>query len=481
MIFFDEVASAPTLRAAARDGQIAKLARGVWTGDTTSAPDVVVAANIWAIVARFLPDAIVVDRAAAAAGRIDGSVVTVSTNERATPLELPGVTVLVRPRESHDSDTPWSHGLTASASARTIVDNLAASRARERAARTLTTTELLDWLARKSLTLDPASLDRLHVDALAVASDFGRPEYAATIDRLFDEVEGRRPLGRSASSFARAVRDGTAWDAVRVAGFARARDLIADFGVRELPAPARDGELPFFEAYFSNSIEGTEFTIDDARVIVATQVPPARRAAEGHDILGTHRCVVDPVGRAATSVDPDELDQLMRARHQTVMVGRPDIGPGVYKQTNNRVAGVEFVDADLVAGTLRKGFEMMADLPPGFARCVFVMFVVAEVHPFTDGNGRVARLMMNAELSSEGLCRIVVPTVLRNEYVSGLRRASRDHGDISVLCEVLDYARRWTAAMPWVDAAATDGQLAATHATMDSTDAQQRGAHLTIP
>jgi fido (protein-threonine AMPylation protein) len=103
------------------------------------------------------------------------------------------------------------------------------------------------------------------------------------------------------------------------------------------------------------------------------------------------------------------------------------------------------------------------------------------VHPFTDGNGRVARLMMNAELSAIGACRIVIPTVLRNEYVAGLRRASTADGDISVLAEVLKYAWSWTAAMPWTDRAATDGQLAATNALLDSVDANERRLHLELP
>jgi Fic family protein len=44
------------------------------------------------------------------------------------------------------------------------------------------------------------------------------------------------------------------------------------------------------------------------------------------------------------------------------------------------------------------------------------MFVVAEVHPFTDGNGRTARLAMNQFLTQAGLTRIIIPTVYRNDY-----------------------------------------------------------------
>ena len=53
------------------------------------------------------------------------------------------------------------------------------------------------------------------------------------------------------------------------------------------------------------------------------------------------------------------------------------------------------------------------------------MFVIAEVYPFLDGNGRIARIFMNAELDACGLCRIIIPTVYREDYLLALRKLSR--------------------------------------------------------
>ena len=75
-----------------------------------------------------------------------------------------------------------------------------------------------------------------------------------------------------------------------------------------------------------------------------------------------------------------------------------------------------------------------------FARAVFIMFLTSEVHPFADGNGRISRLMMNAELTAAGQTKIIVPTVFRPDYIGALRRLSRD-GDPEVLVAAM--ARLW--------------------------------------
>lgn len=59
-----------------------------------------------------------------------------------------------------------------------------------------------------------------------------------------------------------------------------------------------------------------------------------------------------------------------------------------------------------------EGFARAVGLEDPFARAVFLMFLVSEVHPFDDGNGRIARVMMNAELTAARQARIVIPTAI---------------------------------------------------------------------
>ena len=239
-------------------------------------------------------------------------------------------------------------------------------------------------------------------------------------------------------------------------------------------------ELPFYEAYFSNFIEGTEFSVEEAERIVRERVVPEQRSADAHDVLGTYDVVTDLDDRGTVPRDAEHLVALLRRRHERIMGGRPDQRPGEFKRQPNQAGSYPFVDPDLVHGTLVEGFRLGAELPAGFPRALYQLFLVTEVHPFGDGNGRVARVAMNAELSAVGDARVIVPTVWRNEYLRAMRELSRS-GRADLYARTLAWAWRWTAAMPWDDRSALQGRLASTHALVDSTDAERSGLRLELP
>ena len=181
----------------------------------------------------------------------------------------------------------------------------------------------------------------------------------------------------------------------------------------------------FFESYFSNYIEGTEFSIEEARQIVETGLTIPKRTADSHDILGTFRLASSRQEMFTTPQTEDELLNLLRHRHEVLLAGRSECSPGQFKTIPNRAGMTEFVDPSLVEGTLRYGFKYYRALQEPLARAIFMMFMCSEVHPFTDGNGRVSRVMMNAELVAARQTRIIVPTAYREDYILSLRRLSR--------------------------------------------------------
>jgi Fic/DOC family protein len=145
------------------------------------------------------------------------------------------------------------------------------------------------------------------------------------------------------------------------------------------------------------------------------------------------------------------------------MGGRPDKRPGLFKEAANRAGDPLFVLPGLVAGTLRAGWEELASLDTAFERAVYMMFLVSEVHPFDDGNGRLARVMMNAELAARSQSRVVIPTVFRDDYLGGLRQMTRQHQP-GVLIKALRYAHDYTARIDFSALTDATGVLRETNA-----------------
>ena len=153
---------------------------------------------------------------------------------------------------------------------------------------------------------------------------------------------------------------------------------------------------------------------------------------------------------ARVAKSPEEFLKLLKYRHSIIMDGRKDVRPGEFKIKSNRSGETIFVEPDLVEGTLIRGFEILKSLEDPMARAVFVMFLIAEVHPFADGNGRMARIMMNSELVHAGEERIIIPTVFRSEYLQSLKALT--HNDrASALIDVLSFAQRYVSEIEFSD------------------------------
>ncbi len=488
-MFFAGAAAPATLSRAVDDGRIRRLAQGVYSADLGAGAEALVERNRWLIVSHFVPDALIADRSAANNGLPQDGVLYVVSNERVRDLEMPGL--VISPRKGPgplDDDPSWADGLHVTSDARTLIDNFAISRGRAgRTARTLSRGELEDWVVRKIRLRPDGWLQELRNRASEIAEQLDVPDRQAQVDELVGAIAGTRPVRAGAGRLLAAQAAGGEWDPARMerfdelAAYLAAVPAEADVPVTlEAPHGDLDGTLPFFEAYFSNFIEGTEFTIDEAEQIIASGEASADRPEDAHDVLGTYRVVSDPVGRATVPNDADELLHLLQLRHVAIMSGRPEKRPGRFKEKRNQAGSYVFVDADLVVGTLAEGFRRLDDLPRGFPRAAYQLFLISEVHPFDDGNGRVARAAMCAELSAVGQCRVLVPIVFRNEYLTALRALSRD-ARAELYARTLAYAWRWTAGMPWHDRSGVDGRLQATNALMDSTDAERSSVRLELP
>ena len=161
---------------------------------------------------------------------------------------------------------------------------------------------------------------------------------------------------------------------------------------------------------------------------------------------------------------------LLSTRHEAILGSRPEVRPGQNKAQANRAGETVFVAPDLVRGTLAKGFEFYKVLESPSAKAAFMMFLISEVHPFDDGNGRVARVMMSAELVAAGLRRIIIPTMFRDDYLGALRALSR-RGDPAAYLRMIDRAQQFSASIDFSDFASARRALEAANAFKDPGEA----------
>lgn len=378
------------------------------------------------IVARLYPGALISHRTAlefvpSPAGEV---FITGSANRE---VRYPGLTVkFVRGPAPLPDDPPFL-AIRSSSLPRALLENL---RARASARSRVLPIEQLE--ARLEVILHAsgeAELNRLRDRARAIAGELGWRAAGERLDGLIGTLLGTR-RGKVASPIARARAAGEPFDPpclermqILFAELRAPLPPIAD------PFTARDHakNKAFFEAYFSNYIEGTTFEVDEAEAIVFDKKIPAARPADAHDILGTFEIVSDAVEMRRTPRTFDELIELLRARHAKLMANRPDVAPGEFKTVPNRAGDTVFVHPDYVRGTLRKGWELAQDVAPGVARAIFAAFMLSDIHPFVDGNGRISRIMMNAELVAANQSTIIIPTVFRDDYLLALRALTRRH------------------------------------------------------
>jgi hypothetical protein len=482
IVYAEELPSS-TLHDREARGELVRLARGIYSTEVEADPADTVRRGWREIVGRQFPGAVVTDRSALWAQPHDGYLFVVSS--RSGSLTLPGLEVASRKGIGPlEGDVALGGGVHLASRPRALLDNTRPTRRRGvLPPATLSRAELADWVDHLCAVDGAERLDgyRNTAEELAKALEV-EPRRVEVLNEIVGAALGTRK-STSGSVAMRARAAGVPFDQRRIIRF----ELLADHLRNVLttyPALAADADrrkvLPFWEAYFSNFIEGTEFTPDEAeRIVFEGEVPPAR-PEDAHDVLGTYELVNDDAEMRRRTASADEFIDMLQRWHRTILGGRPDKRPGRFKRASNQAGSTVFVAPDLVEGTLRRGYEILRSLATPTQRGAFVAFLVSEVHPFEDGNGRLTRAVMNSEYVAGDEQRAVIPTVTRNDYLRALRRLSRqDHPDL--LVAYLDRVRRWTARMDWSTLSHSRELLESTNAFADPNDAEDRGLHLLDP
>jgi hypothetical protein len=479
-VFVSSRAIASDVSRAVQRGLIRRLASRVYTGNLREPPEKLIRRNLWPIVDSILPGALIADRTALEHQPApDGSVFLIAAHKR--DLRLPGI--ILRPRKGPpalDTDRPFVGSLRLSSMARALLENMRPSRARGGAARTLPISEIETRLEEILRVSGVAKLQRLRDEARTVAESLNLPNEFLRLDACIGAMLGTRTAALS-SPIAIARAAGLPYDPQRLDLFQKLFAALQSTAPVQRRSQHQDGPaISFFEAYFSNFIEGTEFAVNEAAAIIFDAEIPSNRPQDAHDVFGTWKVVSNPRDMSQLPHTSSDLITLLQRRHAQVMQARPEQQPGRFKLEANRAGGTQFVAPDLVIGTLNTGFELYRALNVPLHRAIFMMFLIAEVHPFVDGNGRIARIMMNAELVAANECRILIPTIFRNNYLSALKALSLN-GISSPLIRALEFAQRYTAAINFSSLEQAQAELTQSHAFVDPNEAEVKGLRLTIP
>ncbi|MDE2626640.1 MAG: Fic family protein [Burkholderiales bacterium] len=449
-----------------RAGELKRIAPGVVTSRPTEEwPDLVVRERIRVLAAMF-PGAVMGYRSAFDGGRLSPEGVLYLSYSYPRKVSLPGleVNLLLGPGQCPGDAPMMGRDLYYPSNARMLLENLTVSRGKLH--KSVGPAKVEERLIAICEARGEEALVSLREEARALAPTLKLDRELLVLDGLVGGVLCTRKAPMSTVAGKAMVAD-IPYDANRLALFEKLATGLRATPLKQPKSVVKTERarvnFAFLESYFSNFIEGTEFDVREAKGFVLDGKPITERPKDSHDIIGVFRQALNP-GWANQTLTPGEavLNQL-RARHADQMKERPEVGPGEFKALANRAGNTEFVAPRLVRGTLVEGSRLLPSVPAGTARALLAMFLVSEVHPFTDGNGRLARLTMNAELSVVNGCRIIVPTLFREEYLDCLRVLTRN-GDPKPFLDAMQKIHAWTADFDYEDVDAVIALMESCHA-----------------
>lgn len=458
-----------------KTGKIRKIAPRIYTSNFIDNDEVIIRRNIFNILGKLYPGSLLSHRSALEFKPTSGGHIFV-TYTYTKKIELPGVTIrFLEGMSPIEGDNPFSGELFVSQQERALLENLQSSRQIGPESKTITLPEIENKLEQIVQSKGEEGLNQFRDKARIIAEKLGMQSEFEKLNKLISALLTTKPSKILTSPFAVARALGNPYDKSRVELFEK---LFIELKQNEFKnCPDKNLEIiafrnfSFFEAYFSNYIEGTIFEIEEAKSIIQTETPILNRDEDSHDILGTYKLVSNIKEMSVTPSNPDELLHILKYRHQVLLSARTSKKPGEFKDKNNRAGETHFVDHTLVRGTLIKGFDYYQALSEPFAKAAYIMFMISEIHPFLDGNGRIARVMMNAELVKENKTRIIIPTVYRDDYLGALRRLTRND-EPKVYIRMLQRAQEFSTSLIANDMQALENHLTLSNAFKEHDEAK---------
>ena len=201
-------------------------------------------------------------------------------------------------------------------------------------------------------------------------------------------------------------------------------------------------ELLGVRVYNSNAIEGNTLTLRETMsVLESGRNVDVGRKREATEAINLEKAIAEVQEMVA---DPGAWSDLSRfvALHRTLLTDVKDDAAGVLRHEFSeriRITGAKHQpphgrNVDSLLQQVFAELKDAADVEP-ICLATWVHWAIARIHPFLDGNGRMARLWQDLVLFHRQLTAAVIRLQDRNEYYTALGAA--DDGDFNPLTQLV--------------------------------------------
>lgn len=183
--------------------------------------------------------------------------------------------------------------------------------------------------------------------------------------------------------------------------------------------------------YNSNAIEGNTLTITETKVILEDGLTIGKgKSLREHLEVINHKEAIDYV-EDISNKNMDISERVIKDLHHIILNSIDIKNTGEYRKSNVLIIGSKHIPVEhyLVNEKmveLVNWYNSNKDLKHPIELAVEFHFRYVYIHPFIDGNGRTARLLMNLILIRNGYPISVIRNEDRDEYMKALELASVD-------------------------------------------------------
>ncbi|WP_303966543.1 Fic family protein [Sporosarcina ureae] len=194
--------------------------------------------------------------------------------------------------------------------------------------------------------------------------------------------------------------------------------------------------------YHSNAIEGNRLSVYETKAVLEDGIVIAGKSMREHLEAINHKEAI-LVAEEIVQQDQPFSEMVIKELHGIVLHSIDRANAGKYREQNVIISGASHTPPDAVVvpqlmTDLIEWYNAAAGLHP-VERAAILHSKFVNIHPFTDGNGRTARLLLNLELVRSGYLPVIIETERRFEYYALLDRAAVT-GDYKGVVEfVVDY------------------------------------------